>query len=52
MIARRHVFHVAGYDPYDIAAQHRRFRRELAKFETTWNVSAAASDMAQQAGAT
>jgi hypothetical protein len=52
MIARRHVFHVAGYDPYDIAAQHRRFRRELAKFATTWNVSAAASDATQQAGAT
>jgi pimeloyl-ACP methyl ester carboxylesterase len=45
MIARRHVFHVAGYDPYDIAGQHRRFRRELAKFAGTWNVSAAASDV-------
>jgi hypothetical protein len=52
MIARRHVFHVAGYDPYDIAGQHRRFRRELAKFATTWNVSAVASDMTQQAGGT
>ena len=48
MIARRHVFHVAGYDPYDIAAQHRRFRRELAKFATTWNVSASTSDVLQQ----
>jgi hypothetical protein len=52
MIARRHVFHVAGFDPYDIAAQHRRFRRELGTFAKTWNVSAAASDMAQQDGAT
>jgi hypothetical protein len=52
MIARRHVFHVAGYDPYDIAGQHRRFRRELAKFATTWNVSAAASDMTEQADVT
>jgi hypothetical protein len=52
MIARRHVFHVAGYDPYDIAAQHRRFRRELDKFAKIWNVSAAAFDMTQQAGAT
>ena len=51
MIARRHVFHVAGYDPYDTAAQHRRFRRELAKFATTWNVSAAASDAEQDADA-
>jgi hypothetical protein len=52
MIARRHVFHVAGYDPYDIAGQHRRFRRELAKFATTWNVSAAASDLTEQADVT
>src|SRR5690348_7006348 len=49
MIARRHVFHVAGYDPHGTAAQHRRFRRELAKFATTWNVTAAASDAAQAA---
>jgi hypothetical protein len=47
MIARRHVFHVAGYDPYDIAAQHRRFRRELEKFATTWNVSATGSEKGQ-----
>ena len=52
MIARRHVFHVAGYDPYDIVAQHRRFRREIATFAATWNVSAAASDVTRQAGAT
>jgi hypothetical protein len=52
MIARRHVFHVAGYDPYDIAAQHRRFRRELEKFATTWSISAAVSDVAQQADVT
>ncbi|HEY2136112.1 MAG TPA: hypothetical protein VGH49_09505 [Xanthobacteraceae bacterium] len=47
MIARRHVFHVAGYDPYDIAGQHNRFRRELAKFAKTWSVAAAASDVRQ-----
>ena len=52
MIARRHVFHVAGYDPYDIEAQHRRFRRELEKFATTWNVAASASDVASNAGVT
>jgi hypothetical protein len=51
MIARRHVFHVAGYDPFDIAGQHRRFRRELEKFATTWNVAAAASDITDEAGA-
>src|SRR5689334_11301614 len=50
MIARRHVFHVAGYDPYDIAGQHRRFRRELAKFAATWHVTAAASEIVQHDG--
>jgi hypothetical protein len=48
MIARRHVFHVAGYDPNDISAQHRRFRRELAKFAATWNVSGSTSEVARQ----
>ena len=47
MIARRHVFHVAGYDPYDVAGQHRRFRRELAKFATTWGIAASASELRQ-----
>ena len=47
MIARRHVFHVAGYDPYDVAGQHRRFRRELAKFAATWDVKASASEVTQ-----
>jgi pimeloyl-ACP methyl ester carboxylesterase len=50
MIARRHVFHVAGYDAYDLEAQHRRFRRELAKFATTWKVFASASGMTQEGG--
>jgi hypothetical protein len=52
MIARRHVFHVAGYDPYDLEAQHRRFRRELATFATTWGVSASTSGMTQDGGVT
>ena len=51
MIARRHVFHVAGYDPYDVAGQHRRFRRELATFAATWNVTATASEITQRDGA-
>jgi hypothetical protein len=51
MIARRHVFHVAGYDPYDIAGQHRRFRRELARFAATWNLRATASDLASDGAA-
>jgi hypothetical protein len=51
MIARRHVFHVAGFDPYDVAGQHRRFRRELGKFAKTWNVAAAVSDITERSGA-
>jgi pimeloyl-ACP methyl ester carboxylesterase len=43
MIARRHVFFIAGYDPIDPVSQHRRFRREAAQFEATWNVTAAIS---------
>lgn len=45
MIGRRYVFFVAGYDPIDLRQQHGRFRREIAKFETTWRLSAAVSDM-------
>ena len=51
MIARRHVFHVAGYDPYDIAGQHRRFRRELATFAATWGLGATASEIVQDGAA-
>lgn len=49
MIARRHVFFLAGYDPIDLRAQHSRFKREIAKFERTWNLSAAVSDIAPTA---
>ena len=45
MIARRHVLHVAGYDPVDVVRHHRRFKRELAIFAATWNVEAAASEL-------
>src|SRR5205807_9862335 len=43
MIRRRHVYHLAGYDPIDPASQHRRFVRQLAILKRTWNVVAAAS---------
>jgi hypothetical protein len=43
MIGRRHVYHLAGYDPIDPASQHRRFVRQLAILKRTWNVDAAAS---------
>jgi hypothetical protein len=45
MIARRHVLHVAGYDPVDVVRHHRRFRRELATFAGTWNVTATAGEL-------
>jgi len=45
MIARRHVLHVAGYDPVDVVRHHRRFVRELATFAKTWNVTASASEL-------
>jgi hypothetical protein len=47
MITRRHVFHVGGYDPIPVEARYRRFQRELAIFERTWNVTAAVSDLEQ-----
>jgi hypothetical protein len=38
MIRRRHVYHIAGYDPVG-AGWHRIFKRELALFSRTWNVN-------------
>jgi pimeloyl-ACP methyl ester carboxylesterase len=43
MIRRRGVYHIAGYDPIG-AAWHRIFKRELATFARTWNVSSEVSD--------
>src|SRR5689334_4174463 len=43
MIARRHVFHIGGYDPILPETQLERFRRSLSTFEKTWSVSAHAS---------
>jgi hypothetical protein len=45
MIRRRHVYHLAGYDPIDPANQHRRFVRQLAILKRTWNVDAVASPL-------
>jgi hypothetical protein len=45
MVHKRHFFHAPGFDPYDPASQHRRFVRETARFQTTWNVSAVVSDL-------
>ncbi|MET0969363.1 MAG: hypothetical protein ABWY18_09205 [Tardiphaga sp.] len=43
MIARRHVFHIGGYDPILPDTQLARFRRSLSSFEKTWHVSAQAA---------
>jgi Alpha/beta hydrolase family len=50
MVRRRHVYHIAGYDPIG-AAWYRVFRRELATFARTWNVDAAVSDPTPQSQA-
>jgi hypothetical protein len=42
---RRHVFYIAGYDPISAQDQHRRFLRQLAIFQKTWNVQASASGL-------
>src|SRR6266567_4006911 len=47
MIRRRHVYHVAGYDPIDASAQYRRFARQLDVFRRTWNVDATLSALEQ-----
>ena len=45
MIKRRHVFHIAGYDPVQPAEQYKRFSRQLEIFQRTWNVEAAVSQL-------
>jgi hypothetical protein len=42
MIARRHVFHIGGYDPISPETQLARFRKSLEAFQTTWGVTASA----------
>jgi hypothetical protein len=49
MVHKRYFFHVSGFDPYDVAAQYRRFVREAARFATTWNVSASVSALHKEA---
>jgi pimeloyl-ACP methyl ester carboxylesterase len=45
MIRRRHVFHIAGYDPIGVARQHRSCGRQIKTFAKTWNVTATVSDL-------
>lgn len=47
MVQKRYVFHAPGFDPYDVASQHRRFLREASRFATTWNVTANVSALRQ-----
>jgi hypothetical protein len=43
-IKRRFVFQLSGYDPKPPEAVYRRFVRELRRFETTWKVTARATE--------
>jgi hypothetical protein len=49
MVSKRYFFHISGFDPYDPAAQHRRFVREASQFGGTWNVAAHASALQRSA---
>lgn len=43
-IKRRLVFHLGGYDLMPPETVHRRFLRELRRFETTWGIAAAVAE--------
>jgi pimeloyl-ACP methyl ester carboxylesterase len=45
VIHRRHVFHIAGYDPVSPDQYYRRFLRQLQIFTQTWSVEAEASEL-------
>lgn len=47
MVARRHVFHIGGYDPIVPDTQLSRFRRSLGSFQKTWSVTSRASSEPQ-----
>jgi hypothetical protein len=44
IITKRLVFHVGGYDFMPPNVMHRRFTRELRRFEATWSVTARAAE--------
>jgi pimeloyl-ACP methyl ester carboxylesterase len=52
MIRRRHLYHLAGYDPVDPGSQYRRFNREIETFKRTWNIEASVSQMERTADET
>jgi len=43
LITKRLIFHFGGYDPIAPDAAHRRFIRELRRFEKTWSATASVS---------
>src|ERR1700728_1589249 len=45
MVKARHVYHLAGFDPIDAGALHRRFARQLELFQHTWKVEATLSEL-------
>ena len=45
MIARRHVFHIGGYDPIAPELMLERFRRSMSNFQSNWNVKTAVSEL-------
>ena len=49
MVRRRHVYHVAGYDPMDAGRLYCRFTRQLDVFRRTWSIEANVSAL-EQAG--
>jgi hypothetical protein len=42
---KRHVFHIAGYDPATPRQVHRRFSRQFEIFKRTWNVEGTVSSV-------
>jgi hypothetical protein len=42
-VTKRLVLHVGGFEPLTPEAMHRRFAREIRRFETTWSAAATVS---------
>jgi hypothetical protein len=45
IVRKRCVLVLGGYEPVPAERQHYRFKRELQRFERTWNVTSIAADM-------
>ena len=42
---KRHVFHIAGYDPATPGQAHQRFSRQFEIYKSTWNVEGTVSSL-------